>query len=263
MTKEDFKAKLCGVWSSACENNEELLFDTELSNAEKAIKRLQLKEKAIKRLQLNEKVKIIKPMSIEDKAIQYTMLKVGEQIIDQKMKEIKEMDEKVKNGAYFYSSDNFFEELRKTYYSQNFKRSHGMTVDLPEIIDVEVINDCVTIVTVSDGTKEKAVLDKADTFNLEQGISICITKKLLAQITGFGGTKVYNGLIKRAIKKHKAKLDSIEKSKQIEQQNKKKYDKIAAKKAKRKAAQREARINEQAEAYRRALQSMNTSNSAE
>lgn len=84
MTKEDFKARLCGVWSSACENNDELLFDTELSNAEKAIKRLQLKEKAIKRLQLNEKVKIIKPTSIEDRAIQYAMLKVGEQIIDQK-----------------------------------------------------------------------------------------------------------------------------------------------------------------------------------
>ncbi len=257
MTKEDFKAKLFGLWSSTYENNEELL-----SDAEKAIKRLQLKT--------------IKPTSIEDRAIQYAILKVGEQIINQKTKEINEMDEKEKDRAYFiakanictpsvrdYSSDSFFEELRKNYYSQYTKKSHGMTVYLPEIIDVEVINNCVTIVTFSDGTKEKAVLDKADIFNLEQGISICITKKLLAQITGFGGTKVYNGLIKRAIKKYNAHLDSIEAQKQTEEQKKKKYEKIAAKKAKRKAAQREARINEQAEAYRRALQSMNTSNSAE
>lgn len=280
MTKEDYKAKLCGLWSSTYENNEELL-----SDAEKAIKQLQLPDDLGKKYidiwrklyPKNEKVKIIKPMSIEDKAIQYTMLKVGEQIIDQRMKEIKEMDEKEKDRAYFiakadiytpsskdYSSDSFFEDLRR---GQLFRRTMQnieiCKYGLPEIIDVEVINNCVTVVTFSDGTKEKAVLDKADVFNLEQGISICITKKLLAQITGFGGTKVYNGLIKRAIKKHKAKLDTIEKSKQIEEQKKKKYEKIAAKKAKRKAAQREARINEQAEAYRRALQSMNTSNSAE
>lgn len=281
MTKEDFKAKLCGVWSSACENNDELLSDTELSNAEKAIKQIQLsndlREKYLdiwrKIYSRNEKVKIIKPMSIEDKAIQYAMLKVGEQIIDQKMKEIKEMDEKVKDSTYFiakanlctspvkdYSSDSFFEDLRRARLLRNIEICKR---GLPEIIDVEVINNCVTVVTFSDGTKEKAVLDKADTFNLEQGISICITKKLLAQITGCGGTKVYNGLIKRAIKKHKAKLKSIEAQKQIEEQKKKKYEKIAAKKAKRKAAQREARINEQAEAYRRALQSLNTSNSAE
>lgn len=258
MTKEDFKAKLCGLWSSTYENNEELLSDA---------------EKAIQRLQLNEKVKIIKPTSIEDKVIQYITLKVGEQIIDQKMKEIKEMDERVKDSTYFiakanlctspvkdYSSDSFFEDLRRARLLRNIEiRKCG----LPEIIDVEVINNCVTVVTFSDGTKEKAVLDKADTFNLEQGISICITKKLLAQITGCGGTKVYNGLIKRAIKKYNAHLDSIEAQKQIEEQKKKKYEKIAAKKAKRKAAQREARINEQAEAYRRALQSLNTSNSAE
>ena len=218
-----------------------------------------------------------KKLSIEDKAIQYAMLKVCEQIIDQKMKEIKEMDEKVKDSTYFIAkanlctpsvSDNFldsyFVDLRRAkIFSRPMRNIEICKYGLPEIIDVEVINNCVTVVTFSDGTKEKAVLDKADTFNLEQGISICITKKLLAQITGFGGTKVYNGLIKRAIKKYNAHLDSIEAQKQIEEQKKKKYEKIAAKKAKRKAAQREARINEQAEAYRRALQSLNTSNSAE
>lgn len=272
LTKEDFKAKCAGMWSSTYKNNEELV-----SDAEKAIEQLQLIDTWHKLYQKNEKVKIIKPMSIEDKVTQYTILKVGEQIINQKMKEIKEMDEKVKDSTYFiakanlctspvkdYSSDSFFEDLRRArLFRRTMQNTEICKYGLPEIIDVEVINNCVTVVTFSDGTKEKAVLDKVDTFNLEQGISICITKKLLAQITGCGGTKVYNGLIKRAIKKYNAHLDSIEAQKQIDEQKKKKYEKIAAKKAKRKAAQREARINEQAEAYRRAFQSMNTSNSAE
>ena len=134
---------------------------------------------------------------------------------------------------------------------------------IPEVTDVEVINNCVTILTFADGTKEKAVLDKQDTFNLEQGISICLTKKLLSQLTLGNGNKTYNKLIKNTLKKYFAKLDAIEKQKKADEQKKKKYAKIAAKKAKRKEKQKEARINEQAEAYRRALQSISTSNSAE
>ena len=134
---------------------------------------------------------------------------------------------------------------------------------IPEVTDVEVINNCVTILTFADGTKEKAVLDKQDIFNLEQGISICLTKKLLSQLTFGNGNKTYNKLIKSTIKKYFAKLDTIEEQKKTEEQKKKKYAKIAAKKAKRKEKQKEARINEQAEAYRRALQSISTSNSVE
>lgn len=134
---------------------------------------------------------------------------------------------------------------------------------IPEVTDVEVINNCVTILTFADGTKEKAVLDKQDIFNLEQGISICLTKKLLSQLTFGNGNKTYNKLIKSTMKKYFAKLDAIEEQKKADEQKKKKYAKIAAKKAKRKEKQKEARINEQAEAYRRALQSIGTSNSAE
>lgn len=134
---------------------------------------------------------------------------------------------------------------------------------IPEVTDVEVINNCVTILTFADGTKEKAVLDKQDIFNLEQGISICLTKKLLSQLTFGNGNKTYNKLIKSTTKKYFAKLDAIEEKKKAEEQKKKKYAKIAAKKAKRKEKQKEARINEQAEAYRRALQSISTSDSTE
>lgn len=72
------------------------------------------------------------------------------------------------------------------------------SVVLPHIKDVQTINNKVVIVVFADGTKEKAVLDSADTFSLEQGISICITKKLLSMKTGGNGSSTYNKL-KRSI----------------------------------------------------------------
>ena len=41
--------------------------------------------------------------------------------------------------------------------------------------------DGAVVVTFADGTKTKAVLDDEDFYSLEQGISICITKKLLGK----------------------------------------------------------------------------------
>lgn len=173
----------------------------------------------------------------------------------------------IKSGDYCASAK-LSNDVLKNYASKYVGKYEGIPVVfarefIPEVTDVEVINNCVTILTFADGTKEKAVLDKQDIFNLEQGISICLTKKLLSQLTFGNGNKTYNKLIKSTIKKYFAKLDAIEEQKKADEQKKKKYAKIAAKKAKRKEKQKEARINEQAEAYRRALQSMNTSNSAE
>ena len=74
---------------------------------------------------------------------------------------------------------------------------------------------------------------------------------------------IFNGNIESTAKPYKPKKESKPEQKKTEEQKKKKYAKIAAKKAKRKEKQKEARINEQAEAYRRALQSISTSNSAE
>ena len=66
---------------------------------------------------------------------------------------------------------------------------------MPDIRDVTVHLDTV-LVTFSDDTKTVAVLDNDDAFSLEQGISICITKKLLGQ----DGSSIYNKLVKRALK---------------------------------------------------------------
>lgn len=168
----------------------------------------------------------------------------------------------------FCASAKLSNDVLKNYASKYIGKYEGTPVVfareiIPEVTDVEVINNCVTILTFADGTKEKAVTDKQDVFNLEQGISICLTKKLLSKLTFGNGNSTYNKLIKSTLKKYAAKQDAIEKQKKIEEQKKRKYAKIAAKKAKRKEKQKEARINEQAEAYRRALQSISTSNSAE
>ena len=90
---------------------------------------------------------------------------------------------------------------------------------MPDITDVKVHNKTV-VVTFTDNTKSVAVLDNEDAFNLEQGISICITKKLL----GESGNSIYNKLIKRAfkvIKNNEKAADKKEKEKAEKEKNKK------------------------------------------
>jgi hypothetical protein len=119
---------------------------------------------------------------------------------------------------------------------------------IPDITDVRVYDNTV-VVKFADRTKTSAVLDSEDTFSLEQGISICITKKLL----GEDGSSLYNKLITRALKvikrKHKAEEDAAKKK---EADNKARELK-KARSERRKAKKREESINIQAEAIKRAL----------
>lgn len=63
------------------------------------------------------------------------------------------------------------------------------------ISDVKILSpNKVVQVIFTDGTSEKAVCSKNDTFSLETGITVCIAKKLL------GGTKEYNKIIRNALK---------------------------------------------------------------
>lgn len=134
----------------------------------------------------------------------------------------------------------------------------GSGVLMPDIIDVKAIGT-VVIVKFADGTEEKAVLDVADTYSLEQGISICVTKKLLGRNTSFGGS-LYNKIIKRAMsvkKENELKLANtiaqqkaaIEKAEKDEAKRKAHYAKIAAHK-------REEAIEIQKEAYIRAMREL-------
>lgn len=125
---------------------------------------------------------------------------------------------------------------------------------MPLIKDVQVKNDRVIIVYFADGDHTKAILSKNDTFNLEQGISICLMKKILADGTGCDGNNIYNKVVNYGLKMYNRKQKETEKAKAAADKAKAEADaKIARQKAK-KAAKREEQINTQAEAFRRAMQ---------
>ena len=117
----------------------------------------------------------------------------------------------------------------------------------PEIIDVKVINDKVVIVTFIDGTQTKAVCVKDDTFNLEVGIGICITKRLMSSDEQTGNS-MFNKTIKNALKVMK-RNEQLEKTrKEAEEEEKRIADKIKRKKEKRAEQRRQKKIQMMAEA---------------
>ena len=80
---------------------------------------------------------------------------------------------------------------------------------MPTIVDVKVYNDksnnlpCAVAVKFSDGTMEKCSCSKADSFSLEMGISICVTKKLLSMKSSGSGHNIYNKIIDKGLKIYK------------------------------------------------------------
>lgn len=106
-----------------------------------------------------------------------------------------------------------------------------------------------------DGTMMKSVCSDTDEFSLSMGITCCLAKKLC------GGTSEYNKAVDRAVKGYKMKLKrekelETEKARTVAKRAKEKA-KRAERKARKEAAAREAAIEIQAEAYRRALNSTN------
>ena len=128
---------------------------------------------------------------------------------------------------------------------------------VPEIIDVKVINKKVVIVTFIDGTQTKAVCDKDDTFNLEVGIGICITKRLMSNDEQ-AGNSMFNKSIKDALKVMK-RNEQLEKArKEFEEEEKRIEAKIQRKKERRAAKRRQKRVEELADAI--ALANTRTNN---
>jgi hypothetical protein len=132
-----------------------------------------------------------------------------------------------------------------TTYDNGFKKA---TKDLlPDIKDIITHNDRVVIVKFADGTQEKAVLYPDDKFTVEQGISICLAKKLM------GGSSIYNKVIEYALdivdKKDKAQKKKIADA-AVAKEN---AAKAAKKRAERKAQKREEYIKTQAEIMARAM----------
>ena len=102
-----------------------------------------------------------------------------------------------------------------------------------------------TIVYFENGSVQTAYCDEGDEFNLEVGISICVTRELMKRLYDISGeTNVYNKVIRqgmkayknhckfeKAYKKYIAEKEVIEKNKKIKEQ--KRREKRAAKKKER------------------------------
>ena len=102
-----------------------------------------------------------------------------------------------------------------------------------------------TIVYFENGSVQTAYCDENDEFNLEVGISICVTRELMKRLYGISGeTNVYNKVIRQGMKAYKthckfkeltkkytAEAEAIEKNRKIKEQ--KRREKRAAKKKER------------------------------
>lgn len=109
------------------------------------------------------------------------------------------------------------------------------TAVMPKITDVKVIKEKVVIVSFSDGTQEKSVCSEGDVFSVENGVTICLMKKLLADKCHVeSGTSIYNKLVKMAMKEvgasEKKKQEEKEKIRAEKRARKETHDKESKKK---------------------------------
>jgi hypothetical protein len=148
----------------------------------------------------------------------------------------------------------------ETFDNGMLKKVYGL---IPAISDVSVKNKSVVIVSFCDGTKEKAVLHKEDTFSLEQGIAICISKKLLSDETGGRGNAAYNKLVRYGVKKYNDCEKNRVKEKKSRAEAKKQKALREEKRKKKNEKKKEREINIRKEAYLRAMREMENNNNPE
>lgn len=162
---------------------------------------------------------------------------------DTKMKKIEKTAREDTKTALKIKNDKIYVQ----YYKDGFYQSEKQI--MPDIKSVDIF-DLAVVVTFADGTKTKAVLDEEDHFNLERGVSICITKKLLGDDDG---SAIYNKLIKRALKIRKNSEEAAAKEAQKKLEDATKKEKYRLRKQKRKERMREEKIEMIKEAYIRAI----------
>lgn len=143
---------------------------------------------------------------------------------------------------------------------------------MPEIKNIKIFDGKAIAVTFSDGETEKASIKGDDVFTIEQGLSICITKKLLDMICFGNGSSIYNKVIDYACKFYATQEINRKEKEAKEECIKNKAQKRVIKEEKRRAkrqaeqeaaeaARREEEIEIQKEAYLRAMREFNnTSN---
>ena len=114
-----------------------------------------------------------------------------------------------------------------------------------------------TIVLFENGSAQTAYCDENDDFNLEIGISICVTRELMKRLYGIkNDTSAYNKIIRHGMKTYKNHCKAVEKTKKwvaekeaIERNRKIKEQKRREKRA---AKRKEREIEILAEAIKRA-----------
>jgi len=115
-----------------------------------------------------------------------------------------------------------------------------------------------TIVTFENGNTQIAVCDENDEFNLETGISICVTRELMERLYGISNkyASPYNKVIRQGMKayKNRCKIKKINEKRIAEQKAIEKNKKIKEQKRreKRAAKKKEREIEILTEAMRRA-----------
>jgi len=180
-----------------------------------------------------------------------------------KESEDKKVTETKKQPRMIYGANTYGKGFRTIKYGVSMKDSCYV---MPEISDVRHITNKDNVIGVevkfADGTKQKAICSPNDTFNLEQGITICLFKKILEDgMVAFNvfykgrGTSIYNKLVNHAIKVMERRIKAEEEAEKKEAERKLKEQRFIEKKrrADERKAKRESeqRINEMAEAIRR------------
>jgi hypothetical protein len=139
-------------------------------------------------------------------------------------------------------------------YDKGFFQSERTLI--PDIKDIKSYNDTTVIVIFADDTKTVAVLDPKDKFDLEQGISICLMKRLL----GDNGSSIYNKLIKRAFEVKEQNEEAVKKAEEKKAEDKAKKEAERQRQQKANKRKREEAIEIQKEAYIRAMEYMESKN---
>ena len=137
--------------------------------------------------------------------------------------------------------------------------AYGITDIMPDITGVEITNSVCPVTTVyfSDGTYQKTKCEYGDPISNEQGISICIAKKLCDIYAPGHGSSIYNKLVDRGLNVFKRQREEISKHDAYEVEQKaiaaRRREKNKKRKTKKAARDRENQIEIMAEAFRRAM----------
>lgn len=160
----------------------------------------------------------------------------------------------------FYQAETYGRQYRTIRFGRSKETSKYL---MPEFNDVKVIRNKESSpigvkISFADDTEQKAICMPDDIFNLEQGITICLFKKMLTcgyRIDEEYVTGIYNKLVKHAIKIRNERIKAEEEDKKAKEEAKLQEQRFQEKrrktKAKRAKRESERRINEMAEAIKR------------